>query len=173
MLAVVRTSFITFVFRYPSIAVRPGHYPIGAIGVLNSLPSPPLRLWHEWNWGGYLSFGTQGRVKIFADGRLVLYGRDLLIEQLVMVKPKARIEKEAFLARHGVQALVVPPGMWARGEPWFRVWASDQSEIYLHRERARGHLHWMLARLQARGVRVLGVDRARAEDAIARGIQSR
>jgi hypothetical protein len=72
-----------------------------------------------------------------------------------------------------VQALVVPPGTWPRGEPWFRLYASEESEVFLHRERAKRHLQWALARLQANGVSVIGVDREQAEDAIAHGIASK
>jgi hypothetical protein len=103
----------------------------------------------------------------------VLYGRDLLLEQQVMVQAGTLLEKDAFLARHRVQALVVPPGMWPRGGPWFRVFASDQAEIFLNRARARRHLRWALTRYDERGVKVLGVDRAEAEDAIARYLGNR
>lgn len=172
MLAATRGSFIRFALQHPETSLRPGHYPIGAVQLLEQLPSPPLRTWHEWNWGGFLAFSTRGQLKIFADGRLVLYGRDLLVDQQVMVERAPRARKEAFLARHAVQALIVPPGMWPRGEPWFRVWSSGLSEVFLHRERARGHLHWILARFQAQGARVIGVERTQAEDAIARLLQT-
>jgi hypothetical protein len=46
----------------------------------------PLRLWHPASWGSYLSFrlGLEPAVKIFADGRLELYGDALLEDQLKM-----------------------------------------------------------------------------------------
>lgn len=172
MLAVARGPFVWFAFEHPGISLRPGHYPVGAAQFLVRLPPPSLRIWHEWNWGGFLAFSTRGQLKIFADGRLVLYGRDLLADQQVMVERAPREEKEAFLARYAVQALVVPRGMWPRGDPWFRVWSSDLSEVFLHQERARAHLHWILANYQAQGARVIGIDRAEAEDAIAQLLQT-
>lgn len=76
------------------------HVPVQAAAFVEK--APPLKLYNEWEWGGYLAWRIPGR-KVFWDGRYLFH--DLLNEAAEAVRGAE--SWQAFLDKHGLQGALL------------------------------------------------------------------
>jgi hypothetical protein len=88
-------------------------------------------------WGGYLIYRFNGRLKVFIDGRSDFYGQNLLqtYDQVIAIKPGW----DGVLNQYDVRFVLIPPdsplasALQLRAD-WKRVYSDTRSSLY---ERAR------------------------------------
>jgi len=91
------------------------------------------RVFAKDQWGGYLIYRFQGRLKVFLDGRSDLYGKDLLetYARVMDVKPGW----DAVLRQYGVRFVLVPPdhalaSVLSLSSEWKRVYTDSVATIF-------------------------------------------
>lgn len=134
-LFVARRELLVLTLRAPGRSLLPG-YPAETAAFLARLPRP-IKLWHPTPWGGYLADRAGGKARTFVDGRVPLFGEEVLAEQERLTGPgTTRAEVEAVFAARGVEGLVVVRGSWRAGAEWVHVHASPEADLFIHAGRA-------------------------------------
>ena len=64
----------------------------------------PLRLFNQWEWGGYLAWRLRPWLRVFADGRYIFHG----LLQEVAAAAESPERWQAFLDRRRLNAALVP-----------------------------------------------------------------
>jgi len=101
----------------------------------NRLPDP---LFNEQGWGGYLIYRWYPARKVFIDGRIDMYGTQIVNEylQVATIKPEWR----DVLDRYGVQTVLTAKSsalsvlLTAAG--WERVFTGEVEEVFVRQESA-------------------------------------
>lgn len=68
----------------------------------------PRRLFHQFDWGGYVPFRTRGKVQAFVDGRIFLHGERLVRDYLAIIEGYEGWQEA--LARYPIEAILLPAG---------------------------------------------------------------
>jgi hypothetical protein len=125
--------------------VEEWRFPAGAVDFLNRNPLP-ARLFHLYEWGGYIMFQT--RREVFSDGRGHLVYPDAFYAEESIAEYGSPGWSE-ILARRGVSVIVWPSttmagGVYRRvldmlaGSPeWVRVYDDTHSAVFAHVDRGR------------------------------------
>lgn len=91
------------------------------------------RIYAHDQWGGYLIYRFEGRLKVFLDGRSDYYGRELLETHAAI--NEAKPGWDAALNRFGVEFVLVPPdrplaAVLALKPEWKRVYADSTATVF-------------------------------------------
>ena len=125
--------------------VEEWHFPAGAVDFLNRNPLP-TRLFHLYEWGGYIMFQT--RREVFSDGRGHLVYPDAFYAEESIAEYGSPGWAE-ILARRGVSVVVWPSTTMAQGvhrrvlemlgssPEWLRVYDDTHSAVFAHVDRGR------------------------------------
>ena len=125
--------------------VEEWHFPAGAVDFLNRNPLP-ARLFHLYEWGGYIMFQT--RREVFSDGRGHLVYPDAFYAEESIAEYGSAGWSEV-LARRGVSVIVWPSTTMAQGahrrvlemlagsREWLRVYDDTRAAVFAHVERGR------------------------------------
>jgi hypothetical protein len=115
-----------------SVGFNPEVFPVRAAEFLER-NSHGARIFSKDQWGGYLIFRFEGRMKVFLDGRSDFYGQQLLetYGTVVDVKPSWN----SVLKEHGVGLVLIPPdhalaSALELSPDWKRVYADSVSAIF-------------------------------------------
>lgn len=96
------------------------------------------RLFHPFHWGGYIGWVTQGRRKIFMDGRVPLFGEKLYddYQKMFLGGP----ETVPLLNQYGIDILLVSPEgsgafyqQLSQSGQWAMVFWDNVAEIFVRR----------------------------------------
>lgn len=111
-------------------------FPTGAAAYLAAMPDPPQRLFHFYDWGGYLMLAAP-RVPVFIDGRAgTVYGDPVARAYLELLEARRGWRRD--LEAYGVDAVLVLPGaplisaLRSEEPPW-RVAYADPRSVLLFR----------------------------------------
>lgn len=125
--------------------VEEWRFPMGAVEFLNRNPLP-ARLFHLYEWGGYLMFQT--RREVFSDGRGHLVYPDAFYAEESIAEYGSPGWSE-ILARRGVSVIVWPSTTMAQGvqrrvldmlassPEWLRIYDDSRSAVFAHADRGR------------------------------------
>jgi hypothetical protein len=125
--------------------VEEWRFPKGAVEFLNRNPLP-ARLFHLYEWGGYIMF--QARREVFSDGRGHLVYPDAFYDE-VSIAEYGWPGWSVVLARRGVSVIVWPSRTMAEGAnrhvlellasspEWLRVYDDSRSAVFAHVDRGR------------------------------------
>jgi len=114
------------------VGFHPAQFPARAADFLEQ-QGLEHRVFAKDQWGGYLIYRFEGRLKVFVDGRSDFYGTDLLetYAKVVEVKPGW----DAVLKQYGVRFVLVPPDHalasaldLSRG--WKRVYTDSVATVF-------------------------------------------
>jgi hypothetical protein len=99
---------------------------------------PPLRIFSHDIWGGYIGWKTLGRIKVFMDGRLPLFGSDIYRDyQTIIYGRPGALE---LLDRYAIDAVLISPGneqhffemLW-NSRAWTLVYFDANAMLYLRK----------------------------------------
>lgn len=114
------------------VGFDPDKFPVRAADYL-AQRGPGSRIFAKDQWGGYLIYRFDGRVKVFLDGRSDYYGRQLLetYAKVIEVKPGWN----AVLRQFGVQFVLAPPDhalatVLALSPEWKRVYTDATATVF-------------------------------------------
>jgi hypothetical protein len=94
--------------RAERVGFDPARFPSRAADFLERRdPALRDRVFAKDQWGGYLLYRFQGRMKVFADGRSDFYGQDFLETYATVVE--VRPGWDAVLRQYGVRFVLAPP----------------------------------------------------------------
>lgn len=114
------------------VGFDPGTFPVRAADYLEQR-GLDSRVFAKDQWGGYLIYRFNGRLKVFLDGRSDYYGRDMLetYAKVMEVKPGW----DAVLRQFSVQFVLAPPdhalaSVLALSPAWKRVYADSTAIVF-------------------------------------------
>ena len=119
--------------------LRAGLYPQQATAFLAATDLDG-RLFHDLGWGGYLELYRFPRQQVFADGRWLLGGPEMLRDYRVMYGREGTREKvDRLFARWRVAALLQPTAAFAAAPPldaerWALAWIDPTAIVLLRRD---------------------------------------
>ena len=118
------------------VGFDPGTFPVHAADFLEktNLKHDELgRVFATDQWGGYLIYRFNGRLKVFIDGRSDFYGQNLLqtYDQVIAIKPGW----DGVLNQYDVRFVLVPPAsplasVLQLRTDWKRVYSDTVSSLY-------------------------------------------
>lgn len=114
--------------------VAPSFFPIRAADLLESADVRG-RIFHDINWGGYLGYRRFPHQQVFADGRWLLVGPEVMADvPKLYVREPPSAEVEAAFDRYGVEVLVLPTGdvlHYPGVDPsrWFLAWTDPHVTV--------------------------------------------
>jgi hypothetical protein len=119
--------------------LRAGLYPEQATGFLAAADLDG-RLFHDLGWGGYLELYRFPRQQVFADGRWLLGGPEMLRDYRAMYgREGSREEIDRLFARWRVAVLVQPTAAFLTAPPlaparWSLAWIDPTATVLLRRD---------------------------------------
>jgi len=117
-------------------APRPGAMPVAGAEFIeqHQLPDP---VFNEQAWGGYLLYRWYPQRKVFIDGRIDMYGSDIVGEyfQVASVKP----QWQSVLDKYGVRTVLTEKDsavsvLLVTSGAWERVFTGEVEEVFVRRE---------------------------------------
>jgi len=112
------------------------HWPVKAVQYLEQNP-PPLPMFNNYSYGGYLIYKLDGRNKVFIDGRTDIY------DQVGVLADYGSISRVEPIALHLLDVYSVQSCLIERNEAlgtlltasprWQKVYADDQSVLFLRK----------------------------------------
>lgn len=116
--------------------LRAGAFPVHAAAVMEAI-EPEGHIVHPDAWGGFLSWTLGGQVRVFADGRWPLVGRERIEDGVEMIA--RRSDPTARFDRYGISWLLQPLGLYLRSPPpdparWLLVWRDKSSVLLVRRD---------------------------------------
>lgn len=140
--AVAATAVLAFVELPDAVAhgpLRAGLYPEQATGFLAAADLDG-RLFHDLGWGGYLELYRFPRQQVFADGRWLLGGPEMLRDYRAMYgREGSREEIDRLFAHWRVAELVQPTAAFLAAPPlaperWALAWIDPTATVLLRRD---------------------------------------
>jgi len=119
--------------------LRAGLYPQEATGFLTATDLDG-RLFHDLSWGGYLELYRFPRQQVFADGRWLLGGPEMLRDYRAMAAREGpREQVDRLFARWNVAVLVQPTAAFLAAAPldperWALAWIDPTATVLLRRD---------------------------------------
>jgi len=142
LICVISFGYYTSDYIYNTRDLRLGmgkDFPQQAAGFLNEI-NYTGNIYAPLGWGGYLIWSGWPQLRVFIDGRLLVYGADLLNQyHYIRQDEPGALEK---LADYGTEAVMVPIGQkrWrvrnalALSPDWQLCYFDDKSVVYLTRD---------------------------------------
>jgi len=114
------------------VGFDPGTFPVRAADYLEQR-GLDSRVFAKDQWGGYLIYRFNGRLKVFLDGRSDYYGREMLETYATVTEVKPGWD--SVLRRFGVQFVLAAPdhalsSVLAASPQWKRVYADSTAVIF-------------------------------------------
>ncbi len=142
LVILVWTTSLGYAFR---LGLYPDWHPDAALTWIKAHPVKG-RLFTPFAWGGYITWTTQGKIKVFMDGRLPLYG-DKVYQEYCKIFYGDSQDCLPLLNRYHIEVLIVSPKnhykffeQLDKSGEWALVYWDHVSQIYLHRNGPNQHL---------------------------------